>query len=445
LGLSSQIKEKLKPALPLLDQIFRWGDAKLARTRLFSDYSLLDGEMNKSPAVTPSTVATPQSHNMTTGLFIMGTFLFWTSLYLYVPTLPAYVQTKTDNLALVGTILSMYGLWQAIVRLPLGIVADWVGHRKLFIVGGLLLSALGAVLMASAKSPTDLLIGRSVTGLAAATWATFVVAFSGYFTVGETIRATALLNFINSSGRILATSSTGLITSLGGYLLPFYLAAGVAVSGVMFMAPTREPAYPHARLSFKTIASVISRRDVLTPSLLAALSQYITWATTYSFTPVLAKQLGATSVLQSALLAGHLLAVTVGNLSAIYIIRRTGIHHLMLAACSMLVAGVGFTAISTSLPVLFLVQCLIGLAIGLNLPTLMGLSIRNVDQSERNTAMGLHQSVYAAGMFGGPWLSGFLASLIGLRWMLGATALASAVIGLPIIIELGRIYTAEPS
>ncbi len=52
------------------------------------------------------------------------TFLYWVSLYLYMPTLPTYVQSKSDNLAMVGIVLSMYGLWQALLRLPLGIVAD---------------------------------------------------------------------------------------------------------------------------------------------------------------------------------------------------------------------------------------------------------------------------------------------------------------------------------
>ena len=46
----------------------------------------------------------------TIGFFSIAAFLYWISLYLYVPTLPTYVQSKTDNLALVGSVLSMYGL-----------------------------------------------------------------------------------------------------------------------------------------------------------------------------------------------------------------------------------------------------------------------------------------------------------------------------------------------
>jgi MFS family permease len=47
--------------------------------------------------------------------------------------------------------------------------------------------------------------------------------------------------------------------------------------------------------------------------------------------------------------------------------------------------------------------------------------------------MGLHQSVYAIGMFAGPWLSGILADAIGIRWMFGVTAVASLALGLLLI------------
>ena len=67
-------------------------------------------------------------------LYIVAVFLYWISQYLYIPTLPVYILSKTDNLALVGVVLAMYGLWQAIIRLPLGIAADWFGRCKPFIV-----------------------------------------------------------------------------------------------------------------------------------------------------------------------------------------------------------------------------------------------------------------------------------------------------------------------
>jgi MFS family permease len=199
------------------------------------------------------------------------------------------------------------------------------------------------------------------------------------------------------------------------------------------------------RPSAKGIALVIKRWDVLVPSLLAAISQYVIWATAFGFTPIVAKQLGASDIAQSMLISGYLMVLIVGNLSVSFLVKRIRLQQLMLFSFAMLVVGVGLISIATSLPIVFGGQLLIGVAAGINLPILMGLSIHNIGESERNTAMGLHQSVYAIGMFAGPWLSGILASAIGLRWMLTLTTLATICIGLPITIQLDRIYRTDPS
>ena len=87
-------------------------------------------------------------------------------------------------------------------------------------------------------------------------------------------------------------------------------------------------------------------------------------------------------------------------------------------------------AFSGSLPPLFVAQFCIGLSMGISYPVLMGMSIRYVADAERTTAMGLHQAVYAVGMFGGPWVSGWLAEAMGIRPMFGVTAFLCLVVGL---------------
>jgi MFS family permease len=65
----------------------------------------------------------------------------------------------------------------------------------------------------------------------------------------------------------------------------------------------------------------------------------------------------------------------------------------------------------------------IGLGNGLAYPLLMGMSIEHVEEERRSTAMGLHQAVYAIGMFAGPWLSGILADRMGIQPMFSLTAI----------------------
>jgi len=91
--------------------------------------------------------------------------------------------------------------------------------------------------------------------------------------------------------------------------------------------------------------------------------------------------------------------------------------------------GIGLAELASSLTWVCVAQFWLGLAGGVGYPTLVGLSIERVADRERTTAMGLHQAVYAVGMFGGPWLRGLLADAIGLRPMFGVTAFAVLALG----------------
>jgi MFS family permease len=366
---------------------------------------------------------------VTIALVVAAVFLYWMALYLYVPTLPTYVQSKTTSLALVGVVLAQYGLWQAVVRLPLGIAADWLGRRKPFIVAGLVLAGIGALTMGLAGNVNGILVGRAITGLAASTWVPLVVTFSSLFPLDEAVRASALLTFVGSVGRVLATSVTGSLNALGGYGLAFSLAAGTAVLAILVVLPTREDRRPPQRPSVRGVGRLISRRDVLVPSLLAAVSQYASWAGTFGFLPILARQLGATDVTQSILVSMNIGVVTLGNLAATGVVNRLGPRWLVTISFVAMAVGLGGAALASSLAIVFLAQFCLGLSQGVGYPVLMGMSIQHVLGGERTTAMGLHQAVYAVGMFGGPWLSGILAEAMGIQPMFGVTACACLVAG----------------
>jgi MFS family permease len=385
--------------------------------------------MNKTPAV--RAVPSPKaSRRLMVTLYATAVFLYWMALYLYMPTLPTYAQSKSDNLALVGIVLSIYGLWQAIIRLPLGIAADWLGRRKPFIIVGFALAGLGAWTMGTASSVNGLIIGRAITGLAAGTWVPLVAVFSSLFPPREAVRATATLTLVGSVGRVLATGVTGSLNELGGYSLAFFLAAGAAAMAILIMLPAPEGHRLPQRPSVAGIGSLITRPDVLLPSLLAALSQYTNWTTTFAFIPILARQLGATDVMQSVLMSMRMGMVILGNLMATAIASRVGTQRLVYLSFVLLSAGIGGAALAPSLPLLFVAQFCIALAQGISYPVLMGMSIRQVADAERTTAMGLHQAVYAIGMFGGPRLSGMLADAMGIRPMFGVTAFVCLALGL---------------
>jgi MFS family permease len=356
--------------------------------------------------------------------------LYWSSLYLYMPTLPTYAEDRIGNLTQVGVVLSMYGLWQAVVRLPLGILADWVGRRKPFILLGFALSAAGAWLMMTSQGYTGMLAGRAITGLAAAAWVPLTVLFSSMFPPRDAVRATAALMLINALSRVLSTGVTGSLNALGGYGLAFALAAGVAGLAALAILPVREKPLPAQRPSPRAIGALITRRDVLLPSLLSMIAQYVTWATTFGFLPILARNLGASDAVNSLLVSLNLLLGMAGNLAVTALARRTGSRPLLLAGLLLIALGVGVAAAAPSLAFVLVAQALMGLGFGAASPLTMGLSIQRVDEHQRATAMGLHQSVYAIGMFAGPWLSGILAASMGIQPMFAITAAACLVISI---------------
>ena len=303
----------------------------------------------------------------------------------------------------------------------------------LFIMAGLALAGLGAWVMGTADTGTGLLVGRAISGLAAGTWVPLTVAFSSLFPAQEAIRATAILGFVGSAAQVACTGVTGSLNDLGGYSLAFTLAAGAGALGVLVVLLMREKRRAPRRPSVVEVGHIVTRRDVLLPSLLAAVSQYTNWAVTFGFLPILAEQLGATDVALSLLMSMHIAIVTVMMLAAAGLVNRIGARRLALLSFVLMAVGTVLAALAQSLAMITVAQILLGIAQGITYPVLMGMSIRDVADSQRNTAMGLHQSVYAIGMFAGPWLSGILADAIGIRPMFGVTAFACLALGVVLI------------
>jgi len=364
------------------------------------------------------------------GLYIAAVVFFWAALYIYVPTLSVYVESKTSTLASVGVVLSMYGLWQAIIRLPLGIAADWAGRRKPFIIGGFAFAGLGALMMGLSNGVGGLMIGRAFTGFAAGAWVLLVVAFSSLFAPEDAVRASAILSAINAVARVIVTSMTGSLNLMGGYPLSFFVAVVMAGLAILVMLFVDEPRRDVKRSSFRQVGALITRRDVLLPALLGIVAQYAIWSSTFGFTTNLAKNIGATDVVLSLLVSMNLAVVFLGNLAMSAVAKRFGERRMVALSFVFVALGLGSLAVAKGMTMVFVGQILMGLASGVGYPVLMGLSIRYVAESERATAMGLYQSVYAIGMFSGPSLSGILADQIGIQPMFVVTAVVCLALGL---------------
>ena len=132
-----------------------------------------------------------------------ASLLYFASLYVYVPTLPAYIAERTTTLTAVGVVLSMYGLWMAVLRLPLGVITDATSRNKPSIVAGILMAGAGAVMMAIGRSAGPLAFGRALTGASAAVWVPLTL-----LVVGGTVATCALVPLVMGRPQAPVTADT---------------------------------------------------------------------------------------------------------------------------------------------------------------------------------------------------------------------------------------------
>ena len=367
-------------------------------------------------------------------IFMLGAcFLYWLALYLYVPTLPLVVESKTGDLAMVGTVLAMYGLWQCLIRIPVGVWVDAIGSAKATIVGGFLVAGAGAVVMGLGNTGGALLLGRALTGLAAGTWVPLMASFSHLFAPSRAILASSLLTFAGSAGRLLATASTGFLNRMGGYGLAFFLAGVAAVVAAVIVGITRLDRRAPQRPEPAEIMRLISNRKVLLPSILSTIGQFGSWAVTFGFLPILVHELHGDDIIKSLVMSMNLGALTVGNLLNTALVRRVPVRMVLYGSFGLFCAGILVAAAAAHFQMLFICSAMMGIATGVSYPTLMGMSIQHVSVHRRTTAMGIHQSVYAIGMFTGPWIGGLLAELSSVRLMFISVATVCLIASFAVI------------
>lgn len=103
------------------------------------------------------------------GLRMMG-------LFMIMPVFALYGQHLTGFSPLwVGIAIGAYGLTQAVLQIPMGILSDRYG-RKPIIMTGLILFAIGSVIAAMSESIYGVVLGRAVQGMGAVAAATLALA-----------------------------------------------------------------------------------------------------------------------------------------------------------------------------------------------------------------------------------------------------------------------------
>ena len=371
-------------------------------------------------------------------LVASATFLFWVSLYVYVPILPVYTESLGANAAMVEAVVSAYAFAQLLLRIPIGVWADSLGKRKPFVVAGLLVAAVSALGLGFSPSPWFLFASRAATGVAAAAWVPTMVLYISYYSAQRLPRAMGVIMAVNGSAQLSAALAGGLIARAWGADATFFAAAGVGLLGVLVLAPVREPvstlSQPRPRRQFLRVAAT---PVLLVASGIAILNQFVRFSTSFAFVPIYAAEVGASKAALGYVVATMFAFSILGSLAYVRIGQRLGYRHTIALGALMLMGAVAVTPLIHSVPLLAASQAASGFGAGLQAAALAALSLRGVAVSERATAMGVFQALYAVGMLTGPIISGFASDGLGIDsvfFLSAGVALASGLLAyLPLV------------
>ncbi|MFO7154073.1 MAG: MFS transporter [Caldicoprobacter oshimai] len=369
-------------------------------------------------------------------LFCIATSLYWFSMYSYVPILSPYAKSLGASYKMIGLIVGSYGFTQMLLRIPLGILSDKMGNRKFFIIMGITASLISAVGMWLFKAPFWLLWFRSLAGVAASAWVAYTVLFSSYFAQQNAPKAVGIINSFTTIGQMSATLIGGYAAQHFGQASTFTVAAFGGLIGLLlslFIVENKN--VDRQPLTVSQLLSVSRDCKLLLVSGLAILVQFITFATTYGFTPVAAKNIGASDA-QLGLLAtfSALPAVFASAASGSFFAKRYGEKEVIAMGFVIISAACAAIPFIKNIYLLYISQAIGGIGRGLVYPLLMALSIKSVEDSKRATAMGFFQAIYAIGMFLGPAFTGLISDMLGLTWGFVLTA----VLGLSGTLISGR-------
>ena len=351
-------------------------------------------------------------------------FMFWASLYVYTPILPTYTQSLGASPGQVGLVLASYGLTQLLFRVPLGLLADRLGHKKLWALWGAFLVAASGLGLALSRTPTALFVFRALSGGAAATWVVISVLYSDQFSINQAVRTSGQLSLLSTLGQIAAMTAGGFIADRWDARTTFWIAALLSLPVALAFAVMRDA---HSRrgtgITMPQFWRAISTPRLLLVSGLAACSQYALFGVSLGFIAVHAHALGASDA-QLGILTTTVQVAKALPMLFLSIHRRPSARRLTIAGLTMIAASLFLLTFVSHFALLVACQAIIGLGVGIVFPVLMGLSLQAVEPQARASAMGVYQSVYALGMTLGPALSGASAR----RWGIVGVYLSNGVL-----------------
>ena len=188
-------------------------------------------------------------------------------LFLILPVFALFAENlEGATPLLIGLAVGIYGLTQAMLQIPFGLLSDRIG-RKPVILGGLMLFVIGSVVAATADDIWLIMIGRAIQGSGAIAAAVMAMVADltrdskrtrAMATVGMTIGASFAISLMVGPGLYQAIGMSGIFWLTGAFAC-----IGILIVGFVVPAPDHQKIHREAQTVPETLKRVVSNGQLL--------------------------------------------------------------------------------------------------------------------------------------------------------------------------------------
>ena len=366
-------------------------------------------------------------------------------LFMVLPVLALYADTLTGATPLlVGVALGIYGLTQATLQIPFGLLSDRIG-RKRVIAMGLLIFAFGSVVAAMADSIGGVILGRALQGGGAV--AAAIMALLADQT-REQVRTAAMATIGLSIGVSFAIAMVLVpwLASWAGLSGVFWFTALLTLVGLLVLWRWVPPAPRRLRhrdvgLDRKQFKSVITRPDLWRLDL-SIFALHLVLMAIFVAIPFRLLNAGVAVEYHGLAYLGIMALSFVAMVPLVIIAEKRQRMRLMcLLAIGAIAASLASLGLSLSQGHWLFVWLFVFFT-GFNLleATLPSMLSKLAPAGAKGTAMG----VYSTSQFLGAFLGGTLGGLLANTWGLNAVFIGCAVLALAWWVAMWRMPSPPP-
>lgn len=347
----------------------------------------------------------------------LGNSLLAIIIPLYVAALPS-IESTLPQVTLIGILIALYGLINALIQPLMGMLSDKLGRRKPFIMIGLLIFAGATFSYSFVADYPKLLILRAIQGVAIAAVISGSIALMADVTERRTRgRSMGVYNTLQGLGFAIGPLIAGAVKTHYGFNAAFYIGAAVGLASsliVYFTISERAPQSGEVKVHRPPNPQNGSQefsRDLLLLGLIfltMALAMSMMTALQNEFNVRLHQTVVGFSIAFSAMIAARLITqIPLGRLSDLIGRKKLVVAGLLLLAPTTMALGhVGSTL------QLILMRVAQGVAAaGIAVPTL-ALAADKVKEGRVGVQISFVTMAFGLGLAAGPLVAGWLAGFV---------------------------------